>query len=570
MIPGRPIAHLLMWLGHQPIVLLFLVVAAGYALGRVKVKGIGLGATASTLVIALAISLVDSVLGVKIEIPELASTIFFDLFMFSVGMKVGPQFLSGLKRDAGKFIFFGLFIPAASIGLMLAMNAVVRLQPGLLPGILAGSNTATPGLGAAQAAYAAAGAGKAEALGNLSTAFAFSYCISMVLFVVMMKVPDMLGRDTPRAARELEEKIRGALSSPLPGTGNEFLGGPLPVGLRSFRVEIPDLVSHRLAELRRTYPLVAIERVLRAGKMLEPTDDMVLEANDTLALYGPIARLLNASKAIGPEVDVPELRDIERQTADVVSHRPEAVGHPLRDLASGIGHGLYLNAMFRGGAEIPHGPDTIVERGDVLRVTGGTWRLKRLEATIGKVVRPSVSTDLVTLALGLAAGTAIGAITIPIGSLKLAVGGAVGLLLVGIVLSILRTRQPGFGGPFPEQARQLLEDLGLNVFIAVLGLNAGHGVLRAIHAGAIGPILVGTAVVGFLPAILAWLLGAFVFKMNDALLLGAVAGGRCNSAGMRAGQETTHSTVPAISYPVTFALSNVVLTIMTYVFAMMG
>ena len=158
--------------------------------------------------------------------------------------------------------------------------------------------------------------------------------------------------------------------------------------------------------------------------------------------------------------------------------------------------------------------------------------------------------------------------TIPIGGLKLAMGSAVGLLLVGIVLSILRTRQPGFGGPFPEPARQLLEDLGLNIFVVVMGLNAGSGVLKALSAGALPPILIGTLVVGFLPAIVAWIVGAFLFKMNGALLLGAVAGGRCNSAGLRAAQETSQSNVPALSYPVTFALSNVVLTVMTYVFAL--
>jgi putative transport protein len=154
--------------------------------------------------------------------------------------------------------------------------------------------------------------------------------------------------------------------------------------------------------------------------------------------------------------------------------------------------------------------------------------------------------------------------------MKIAVGSAVGLLLVGIALSVLRTRQPGLGGPFPEPARQLLEDLGLNVFIAVLGLNAGAGVVSAIAGGALGPIVVGCLIVGFVPPIVAWLIGAFPMKMNDALLLGAVAGGRCNSPGLRAAQETTRSNVPAISYPVTFAISNVVLTVMSYVFALIG
>src|SRR5262249_50935192 len=149
-------------------------------------------------------------------------------------------------------------------------------------------------------------------------------------------------------------------------------------------------------------------------------------------------------------------------------------------------------------------------------------------------------------------------------------GSAVGLLVVGIALSTLRTRHPAFGGPYPEPARQLLEDLGLNVFVAILGLNAGAGVVKAIASGAIGPIVVGCLLVGFVPAPVAWFVGTRGFRMNVAILLGAVAGGRCNSAGMRAAQESTESTVPAISYPVTFAISNLVLTVMAYVMAMIG
>lgn len=563
--------HLLTWLGGQSFILLFLVVAAGYALGRVKIKGIGLGTTASSLVLALGVSLWGTSVGAKIAVPPIASTIFFNLFMFSVGMKVGPQFLAGLKHDAGKFMFFGLAIPLLSAGLTLAMRALVHLEPGMLPGLLAGSTTASPGLGAAEAAYAAAGgAGRAAALANLSTAFAFSYCISMIGFILLMKLPDMLGRDTPGAARTLEAKIHGGMSSPLPGTAAEFLGGPLPVARRAYQIETARLVGHRLGELRRTYPLVAIDRVLREGKLFDPVDDVVLQAHDTLALYGRVPLLLVAAAAIGPEVDVPGLCDIGSETVDVVAQNKTGIGRTLEDLAGDIGHGLYLNAMFRGGHEIPHGPDTVVRRGDVLRVTGAKWRIKSLEATIGKVIRPSVSTDIVTLALGLALGSALGAVTIPLGALRIAVGSAVGLLLVGIVLSILRTRQPGLGGPFPEPARQLLEDLGLNIFIVVLGLNAGPGVAMAIAGGGLVEIVVGSLVIGLVPAVLCWLVGAFLFKMNDALLLGAIAGGRCNSAGMRVAQEASQSTVPAISYPVTFAISNVVLTVLSYVYALVG
>jgi putative transport protein len=559
------------WLETQPFILLFLVVAAGYALGRIKLNGISLGATASSLLIALGLGLLGIAVGARISIPDLASNIFFNLFMFAVGLKVGPQLLSGLRRDAGKLIFFGLAIPFASAGLTLAMRALVHLPPGLLPGILAGSNTATPGLGAAQAAYATMhGPQHAATVANLSTAFAFSYCGSLILFVMFMKLPDLLGRNTSRAARVFEAQLRGTLLEPPPGTGGEFLGTPLPLAHRSYRLETSAPVGNQLGELRETYPLVSIERILRGGRVLVPTDDLVLQPHDTLALYGPISRLLLAASVIGPEVDVPELRDTSSQTADVVAHHDGALGQTLRALAENAGHGLYLNAMSRGGAEIPHGPESVIARGDVLRVTGAKWRIDALEAHVGRVVRPGVGTDLVTLALGLAAGGALGAVTIPVGALRLTIGSAVGLLLVGIVLGLLRTRNPALGGPFPEPARQLLEDLGLNVFVAVLGLNAGAGVVQTLAAGALGQILIGALVVGFIPPIVAWVIGATVFKMNDALLLGAVAGGRCCGPGLRVAQEVSDSTVPAISHPLTFALSNIVLTIGSYLVAMIG
>jgi len=566
------IAHVLAWFAKQPFILLFLVIAAGYGLGRVKIKGIGLGTTAASLVIALGISLLGTPMGVKIEVPAIASTIFFNLFMFSVGMVVFKQILSGLRRDAGKYIFFGLFIPLAAGGLTLGLRAVFHLDPGMLPGILAGSTTASPGLGAAEAAYAAGGAAgdRSAALANLSTAFAFSYCLSMISFIVLMKLPDLLGRDTPAAARALEAQIRGTASSPLPGTADEFLGGPLPVSRRAYQIENPRLVGHQLGELRRSYPLVAIERVLRGGQYYDPADDVVLQPHDTLALYGRVPLLLRASAAIGPEVADPELREIGSETVDVVVHNKDGVKHTIQELAADVGHGMFLNAMFRGGHQIPWGADTVVQRGDVLRVTGAKWRIKTLEQRLGRVIRPSVSTDILTLALGLALGGALGAVTIPLGALKITVGSAVGLLVVGIVLSILRTRQPGLGGPFPEPARQLLEDLGLTVFIVVLGLNAGAGVAKAMSGGTLAPIVIGSFVVGLLPAIVAWVIGFRLFKMNTALLLGAIAGGRCNSAGMRAAQEVSRSTVPAMSYPVTFAISNIVLTVMSYAFALVG
>ena len=563
---------LLLALAHQPFALLFLVVAAGYALGRVKVRGVGLGATAATLVIGLGFSLLAARAGESVSIPDFAGTMFFNLFMFSIGMKVGPQFVAGIRRDAARFIAIGLFVPLCSVAIVLAVRALLDVPPGTIVGLFAGANTATPGLGAAKAAFASELTGEAAtaAVTTMSTTFALTYCLSTILFVVLTKVPDLLGGDLVQAAKDFEAQIKGASDAPLPGTASEFFGRPLPVALRSYQIERPLVVGRPLRELRAIQPQLSIERVLRGGEVIVPTDDLVLQLHDTIALHGQIPLLVATGPRIGPEVYERVARDVDSQTVDVIALHPDVIGKTLRELVTeNVGHGLYLNAMFRAGEQIPAGPETMVHKGDVLRVTGSAWRIKLIENAFGKVVRPSLSTDIATLALGVALGALIGAITIPIGRIRLQVGAAVGLLVVGIALSIARTRRPQLGGPFPEPARKLFEDLGLNVFVAGLGLSAGGGVIDAFGHGSLGPVLLASLVVGFVPAIIVWAVARRWWKMNDALLLGAVAGGRCNSAGLASAQEATASAVPAISYPATFALSNIVFTVCSYVIALL-
>ncbi len=573
-----PLAAVLGYLGQQPFILLFLVVAIGYAIGRIEVKKVNLGATAATLIVGLVVSLIASAIyGIKFSIPEFASNLFFNLFMFSVGVKVGPQFIAGLRRDAKKFVILGLLVPFLSLGLALLANLVFKLPPGMLPGVFAGANTATPGLGAAQSAFASgaaklpAGISQQEAVGNMSTAFAFTYSLSMVLFIVMMKLlPKFFHRDVVADAKSLEKELE--TGAPLPGSADAFLRGALPTDTRIYRVDNPELAGLTVGYLRRTHPEAAIERIERDGKVIDrPADDFAFTTGDRVSLTGRLSTLLDASKRIGPELDDPRLYQDPPVVAEIVIHRASVVGEHLRDVASEGGYGLYLEAMFRAGTEIPHGPDTVIQKGDVLRVVGSERRIDDLKKVAGgNVVEPSFETDIITVAVGLSLGAFLGAITIPIGGIRFSLGSAVGLLIVGIAFGTIRTRSPDFGGPFPEPARRLLEDLGLNIFIAVLGLNAGAGVLDAVRTGALGPALLVALVVGFLPAIAAWIEGQYRMKMNSALLMGAVSGARCNSGGMRASQEAAESTVPAMAYPVTFAISNIVLTLMCYLLVLFG
>jgi putative transport protein len=575
--PHGPVGGLLAALGRQPFILLFLIVAGGYALGKVQVKGVGLGSTAATLLLGLAVSLwAFQAYKVTYAIPEFTSTVFFNLFIFAIGMKVGPQFIGGIQREGRHLLVLALLVPLLSSLLVYLSRFVFHLQPGLLAGILSGANTATPGFGAAQSALAGGavklppGATLEQARANLTTSYALLYSVSMVLFTVMAKVlPKLFGRDAVADAKQMERELEGEQQAALPGTSDSFLHSTKPLHVRVFRVENPEVEGRALGQLSQLGSRAGIERVLHAGRTYLPDDGLVLHRGDLVAVAGPVGLLLDGPVRIGPEVNSP-LGDVRVETIEIVAHKADLVGRTLGELAREEGHGLYLNALFRGGDELPVDPQAVIRRGDVLRVTGSRRRLEALQKRVGHVVKPSLVTDIITLALGVSLGAFLGAITVPVGGVKFSLGSAVGLLIVSIGLSILRTHNPALGGPFPEAARELLEDLGLNVFIAILGINAGAGVASAIAGGTLTPILIVGVVAALVPPIIAWAVGQYLMKMNTAVLMGAVAGARCNSAGMRAAQEATHSIIPAIGYPVTFAVSNLLLTLICYFFALMG
>lgn len=573
--PSPVIGKGLAFFEREQFALLFLVVTGGFLLGRLQFGGIGLGATGATLVLALELSVwALAGEGIRFEIAGFASTVFFNLFMFAVGLKVGPQFIAGLRGYGVKFVVIAILIPTLSFGLTLVLHQLFHFARGFAPGILSGANTATPGLGAAQTAYSS-GASRIEGgdlqpvLGNLSTSFAFAYSITIVLFVLLMKViPRVFGRDAPAEARRYVETSMGG-GTPLPGEAAALAPGTLPVATRAYRVEGEALVGKRIGDLRKAIPMVAIERLARGGKRIELSDDLALERGDVVALFATVPRLVAIAPQVGPEVDAPELLERARATAELVLNNPAFYGKRLSELAQDLGHGIYLNAVFRGGESIPFGPELVTEKNDVFRITANPQRLERLGREAGALVRPSLGADLVTLGLGLAFGALLGAITIPLGPIHLKLGPAVGLLIVGIALGAIRTRHPEFGGPFPEPARKLLEDLGLSVFVAILGLTSGTGVVQAILGGGVLPILISALIVGLVPPVLAWCFGLYVLKMNAALLLGAVAGGSASAAGLNASQEASQSTVPAIAYPVAFAVGNILITLLTYVMAML-
>ena len=172
--------------------------------------------------------------------------------------------------------------------------------------------------------------------------------------------------------------------------------------------------------------------------------------------------------------------------------------------------------------------------------------------------------DILTLALGLSVGYLIGWVHFPVGAFSLGLGTPAGVMLAGIGISTLRSRYPLLGGPVSEGARSLLQDLGLDLFIAVVAVNTAPNVAGAFASGGVLGILSVGLAAGLVPPVLAWIVGLKLLRLNPAVLLGALCGARFSTPALRAAQEETGSALPAVGYPVPYAITAVLVLITGY------
>ena len=563
------------YLGTNLFVFLFLSLSIGYPLGKVTIKGVGLGSTAGTLVVGIALSLTAYMaFGIKYSAPGIVSTIFLLMFMYAIGMKVGPQFFSGLARGGLDFVAIGLIVVFSNFLIVFFGAKLLGLAPGYAPGILSGSYTVTAVLGVAQSAvssgaYAIPQGLSAGIIGaNMAAGYAISYVLSTVFTILMIKyLPSMFGRDPVKAAKEAEAELgSGEGAEALPSTAGASVLGVSPMDIRAYKVEHQELVGKSVAELFHKYPLAAVLKIVRDDTVIDASENPKLQMGDIIGVRGRYAGLIaGGEEVVGTEVDEPRVRDVEIEVADVHVGKTEFAGKSIENLGKEFGFGLYLKALFRLGHEIPHLPKSTIEVGDVLRLAGPAWCVNQAAKKLGgRPILESTVTETFYLAVALVIGYAVGHFSVTLGEIPFALGTSAGCMLAGIIFSFLRTRNPALGGPMSEGARSFVQDIGLNLFIAVLAANVGPKILDSFQ----GTVVIWIAVLGLLgalvPPLLAWFYGLYIRRMNPAILAGACAGARNSTPAMRAAQDISQSAIPAVGYPVPYALTTIIVLVLGY------
>ena len=559
---------LLQWLAANPFVLLFLVVAGAVLLGKATIKGYGLGMVASAIIVGAALSAWASTYGIKMGIDNFAKSLFYYLFMYGVGLRVGPSFINSLKGDGLKFTVLAIFCSVLGLLGAVLFSKLFSLPAGAAGGILAGSMTMSAAIGSAEEAVRQGvfklpeGQTFEQVSGMIALAYGLTYIWGTVGIILICKyLPRWWGVDAKAAAKKYEEE-KG-----VPNVDDAGLTGYRPLALRAYRLTNDAVVGKTVGQFLKANPQYKVVNVGRGAESLGAPDDLVLQKGDVIALGGRLEAMTSNMGLVGPEVPDSKVLNVPVDQAEILVTNKAMEGKELQEFRNTEFAGqVALHHIERGGVTIPMGLNTKLERFDVLFVAGMKSAVDKFAAMMGRVARPSTATDLLTLSIGMILGLLIGAIAFPIAGSKVGLGNAGGLLVSGIIVSSAVSRLRFFGNT-PNAARNILEDLGLVVFIAIVGINSGAGLISQLT----GTIALYIFIAGFLcttiPPILVWAIGYHWMKINPAVLMGGVAGARSHSGPAREAAKEINSSVPWIGFPVAYAVSGVLLTVFGY-FAM--
>jgi putative transport protein len=553
------------WFATNPYILLFFVVAGAVAVGKITVKGYGLGMVAAAIVVGAALSAWASTYGTTFKLDSFAKSLFYYLFMYGVGLRVGPSFINSLKGDGLKFTFLAVFCSALGLFGAVLFTRWWGLPDGAAGGLLAGAMTMSAAIGSAEEAVRqgvfklADGQTAEQVSGMIALSYGLTYIWGTVGIILICKyLPRWWGVDAKAAAKKYEAE-KG-----VPNVDDVGLTGYRPLSLRAYRLTNNETAGQTVRQFLSKHPEYRIANVGRGDERLGAGDDIVLQKGDVIALGGQLEAMTSNLGLIGPEVPDSKVLNIPLDQAEILVTNKEFVGKELRELRdTPLAGTIALHDLARAGESIPMGLNTKLERLDVLFVVGVKSSIDRAAALLGRLARPSTSTDLLTLALGMILGFLIGAINFPLAGSKVGLGNAGGLLVSGIIVSSIVSRVRFFGST-PNAARNILEDLGLVVFIAIVGINAGAGLIAQLTGAIALKIFVAGFIVTTVPPFLVWAIGYHWMKINPAVLMGGVAGARSHSGPAREAAKEIGSSVPWIGFPVGYAVSGVLLTVFGY------
>ncbi len=555
-------------LRHYPEIAILAALAIGLCVGPLKLGKFSLGNVTAVLLAGVLIGQLN------ITISPSVKSVFFLMFLFAVGYGVGPQFFRGLKSDGLPQVIFACVLCVAVLLSTYVAASLAGYHAGLAAGLLSGAATSSGVLGVATDTINGLGLppDRAKAWTDaMPIAYAVTYLFGTAgsAWFLAFIGPRLLGVDLVEECKDYERRL-GGLKAQEGGLGTDA-----KVAFRAYKIASDSkFVGQRFSDLEENLgePGVPafVDAVRRGGHIVTADPDWPIRDGDVLAIVAAREALLRREADLGAEVDDRELLASPLEIVDVVITNKTVAGKTLRQIAAAHDHqgpGVFLRKLIRQGQEMPFTPGTTVDRGDVLQVMGAKRDVERAVEVLGYADRSAGKTGVVFMGLGVVAGVVVGAFSILIGGVPLSLSTSGGALVAGLVGGYLRAVNRTFGR-IPEPTLWAFNNMGLTIFIAVVGISTGPGFLKGLKEAGIGLFLWGMFVT-VMPFIVGIFAGKYVFKFHPGVLLGACAGARTTTAALGAIQDVAQSNVPALGYTITYAVGNMLLIVWGVVIVLM-
>ena len=517
---------------------IFLIVALGFMLGRVKIMGLSLDVSA-VIFIALAFG------HWGVSIPKELGTFGLVLFIFTIGIQAGPGFFHSFRSKGKTLILITLLIVASACLTRVGMKYLFNIDTPSIVGLIAGALTSTPGL-------AVAIDSTQSPLASIAYGIAYPFgVIGVILFVKLL--PKLFKVDVEQEARKLEKERR-----------NNFP----ELNTCLFRVTNPSVLNRTLQQLNiRAITGAVISRLKRDGSIIIPTAHTVLKENDTIQAVGSEEALNNLTVMLGTREDGELPLEHTQSIESLLLTKKDMINKQLGDLNLQRNFGCTVTRIRRSGIDIAPSPELALKFGDKLTVVGEKEGIQSIARLLGNDAKKLSDTDFFPIAMGIVLGVLFGKLNISFGgSMSFSPGLTGGVLMMALFLSAI-----GKTGPIlwsmSGASNQLLRQLGLLLFLAEVGTSAGKNLVSTFQES--GFLLFGIgALITIVPMLTAALIGRLVFKISMLDLLGTITGGMTSTPGLAAADSMTDSNIPGVAYATVYPIAMVLLILFIQVIAM--
>ena len=541
-------------LRHHSELAVFLTLAGGFVIGKFRVGSFTLGPMLGTLFAGMVLGLLD------IPIAPIVKTIFFDLFLFATGYKVGPQFFYGLKKEALPQLALTFVICTTCLLTAVVISKLLGYDVGTAAGLLAGAFSESTVIGTAGDAIQKLALPDAEKVGmvnNIPVAYAVTYLVGTTANVWFLSTmaPKLMRVNLKEEGLKLAKKF-GADKQESDDLNLVFKEW----SLRAFRLNAQRWAGKSVKEFEEQLPgkRIMVERIKKPTGIVDPAPDIVLEEGDLIVVASRHAVMLEMMSTFGEEIFDREMLDFPLIHLEMTVSRKELADKTLGQLAAEYGQGIMLSRLMRSGQELPFESGTVIHLGDVLYISGREKDVKRTAEAFGFVERDTVQTDIIFVSIGIVLGGLIGMLAFSIGGIAITLSTSGGALVMGLVFGWFHARHPKIGR-IPEPALWLFDTMGLATFLGIVGLAAGPTFISGLKATGVTIIFAGL-VVALLPHIIGMFFGKYVLRMNPLILLGAQSGAGTTTTALKAIQDAAQSKHPVLGYTIPYALGNILLT----------